>query len=79
MTVQARREKPIEQRHELIPQEGAACHPLEVVPPAVVIRAVDTTSGERPFQPPVYGLVPDVHAESHLRLAAITAEVTLSH
>jgi hypothetical protein len=78
MTVQARREKPIEHRRELVPQERTARHPLEVMPPAVVIWAVDAASGERPLEPPEYRLMADVHAEGHMRLASITAEVTLS-
>ena len=78
MTVQARRENLIESRHELIPQVAAARHPLEVVPPVVVIRAIEASSGKRPFQPLEYRLVPDMHAESHLRLSAVTAKVALS-
>jgi hypothetical protein len=45
----------------------------------VVIRAVDTASGKRPFEPSEYRFVPDVHAKSHMRLATVAAKMTFAN
>ncbi len=44
----------------------------------MVIRAIETLSRKGPLQPAEYRLVADMHPQSHLGLAAITTEVTLS-
>src|ERR1700760_2079656 len=78
MTVEIRREPLIEERYELVAQVRATSHPLKVVSPAVMIRAVQTSTGEGPLQPPEDRLVPDVHPQRHLGLAAVAAEVAFS-
>src|ERR1700760_2261801 len=78
MTVEIRREPLIEERYELVAQVRATSHPLKVVSPAVVIRAIQASTGEGPLQPPEDRLVPDVHPQRHLGLAAVAAEVAFS-
>jgi len=76
--VQTRREKPVEHGREFIAQERAARHPLQIIPPAVVVRPVDTAARERPLQPVEDRLVPDMHAQGHVRLASVAAEMALA-
>jgi hypothetical protein len=45
----------------------------------VMVRTVEAAAGKGPLQPPEERLVPDVHAEGHLWLAAVAAEVAFSH
>jgi len=44
----------------------------------MVVRAVDTTAGERPLDPPHEGFVTNVHPQGDLGLPAIPAEVTFA-
>src|SRR6266704_751791 len=78
MAVEIRREPAVEERHEFIAKVWAPGHPLKVVSPAVVIRAIEASTRKGPLQPPEDRLVPDVHSQSHLGLAAVAAEVPLS-
>src|SRR4029077_10249832 len=78
MTVEIRREPSVEERHELVAKVRATSHPLKVVSPAVVIRTIEASTGKGPLQPPEDRLVPDVHPQRHLSLAAVAAEVAFS-
>src|ERR1019366_4885277 len=55
----------------------AAGHPLVVVAPAVVVGAVEPPAWEGSGQPSEQLLVADVHPQGDLRLAPVTAEVSL--
>ena len=76
MPVEIRREPSVEYRHKFVTQERAPRHPLKVVSPAVMIRAIEAAPGKCPFQPLEDRLVPDVHAQSHLSLATVATEMT---
>lgn len=72
-------EAAIENWYQDVSEEGASSHPLEVVPPVVVVGAVELSSRESSFEPPEHPLVSDVHAERHLGLPAVAPEVALPH
>jgi hypothetical protein len=49
MAVEIRREPSVEERYELVAKVRAPGHPLKVVSPAVVIRAIETPTGKGPL------------------------------
>jgi hypothetical protein len=78
MAVEIRRQPSVEERNEFVAQVGAPNHPLKVIAPAVVIRAIEAPPGKGPLQPPKDRLMPDVHPQCDVGLAAVATEVTLS-
>jgi hypothetical protein len=64
-------------RDHLATEAVAASHPLVVVPAAVVVGAVEPAPRDGRDQPSEEPLVPEVHPQGDLRLAAIPAEVPL--
>jgi len=63
-----------EKRPDLITEHRPARHPLIVITPAVMVRAVQSRRREEPFEPEENTLVAFVHPQSDLRLAAVAAE-----
>src|SRR5580693_9048053 len=76
--VEGGEEVAVEDGHQLLAERSAPHHPLEIAPPAVLIGAIEPATGEGADQPPEEGLVIRVHAERHLRLLAVAAEMTLA-
>jgi hypothetical protein len=66
----------VEQRHQLLTEEHAACHPLVVVAAAVGVRAIELALRKACHQPLEDLRVSGVHAERHVGLSAVAAEVS---
>ena len=75
--VEGRGDVSLEDREQVGDQRLTARHPLEVVAAAVVVRAVQLRAREARREPSHQRLVPYVHPQRHLRLAAVAAEVPL--
>jgi hypothetical protein len=73
-------ERPVasEQRKQLFAQLTPPDHPLEVLPPTVVIWTVQPSSEELD-EPAKETLMTGVHSQSHLSIASVAPEVTLAH
>ena len=78
MLVKLRAKQALKQRQQVVPEIGAAGHPLVEVSAVVVIRAVQLPSRKGSLQPTEEGFVPDVHFQCHLRLTTVSAEVTFA-
>ena len=68
----------LEDGQNLVDQRHAAGHPLEVGPPAVVVRTVEAAVREALGQPAQERLVPDMHAECDLGLLTVTTKRALT-
>lgn len=66
-------------REELFAQQPTARHPLIIVSTPVEIWPVDFGGGKFSFEPAEELLMAGMHAQSHLRLLAVTAEVPFSN
>lgn len=79
MGIEVRSQPPPQDRQKPIAQEGPPCHPLVVAPTVMVVRAVEASPRKCTFDPAEQRLVPDMHPERDLGLAAVSAKVAFTH
>jgi hypothetical protein len=77
--VEIRRDVRLEDWQQLLDERRPARHPLEVAPPAVVIRPVEPRARDARFEPAQQRFVTDVHLERDVGLTAVAAEAALAH
>jgi hypothetical protein len=71
-------ETAVKQRHDHLPQIGAARHPLIVAAATVLIGTIKPAAGKPGLNPMKESLVIGVHSEGYLGLPAIASEVSLA-
>lgn len=68
----------LQERHQRVTEDGAACHPLVVAPATVVVRTVEPAPRDPIDQPAEECRMVGVHPEGDLCLAAIPPEVAFA-
>jgi hypothetical protein len=68
-----------EEGQDLFAKVRTARHPLEVMPSAVDVRAIDLAAREGLLDPAKERLVAHVHAQCHVRLTAVAPKVALAY
>jgi hypothetical protein len=61
------------------PKRLASGHPLVIAPPSMMVRTIKLGTWDYPQQPLKKLLVSQVHSQSNLRLAPITAEMAFAN
>ncbi len=68
----------LDQGRENRPQVGSTCHPLEVVPSTVQIRAIELAAGKVSLDPEERPFVAHVHSQRYVGLSAVAPEVAFA-